>query len=293
VPPHVRGQPVGVLLELPAQPGLAHPGRAGYQHQRRLQAVHPLRAARDALRQHVHEYLSGAGRGLHPRRGVHRIPGDRALAHSAHRDRDLAGHHPGARREPRQAGFDPELSHRGHQVQRRPHRPFGIFFAGYRGAPHRHHRVADELLHHPAVPVGHRPRHPEILREQLAHRLRIPCLRQRGETDQITEQHGAHPPLRHRPLGPRRGYRYGRRTLGQRVPARMAEPVPRDSRLTARRAASCRGTAVPAESVALPNGRTALRAPVHPAVIPWARRPVHGPASGWHQAASTAVRKKD
>ena len=35
VPPHLLGQAVGVLLELPAQPGLAHPGRAGDQHQPR------------------------------------------------------------------------------------------------------------------------------------------------------------------------------------------------------------------------------------------------------------------
>ena len=70
VPPHLRRQPVGVLLELPAQPRLAHPGRAGHQHQprhppvrrrmkqvldraqlrvpagqRRLQPVHPLAPA--------------------------------------------------------------------------------------------------------------------------------------------------------------------------------------------------------------------------------------------------------
>jgi hypothetical protein len=35
VPPHLLGQPVDVLEEPPAQPGLAHPGRAGHQHQPR------------------------------------------------------------------------------------------------------------------------------------------------------------------------------------------------------------------------------------------------------------------
>jgi hypothetical protein len=35
VPPDILGQPVGVLLELPAQPGLADSGRAGHQDQAR------------------------------------------------------------------------------------------------------------------------------------------------------------------------------------------------------------------------------------------------------------------
>ncbi len=70
VPPHVLHQAIKVLLKLPAQPRLAHPGRPGHQHQprhpppgrgmkqlpdrpqlrvpadgRRLQPIHPLRPA--------------------------------------------------------------------------------------------------------------------------------------------------------------------------------------------------------------------------------------------------------
>jgi hypothetical protein len=53
----------------------------------------------------------------------------------------------------------------------------------------------------------------------------------------------------------------------------MAEPVPRDNRLTALWAASHRGAAVPAELVALPNGRAASRALVHQAFITPGRTP--------------------
>jgi hypothetical protein len=137
VPPHLPHQAVGVLLELPAQPRLAHPGRPRHQHQprhpplrhrmkqvldraqlrvpagqRRLQPVHPLapahpgqhpcrppqvlrlglalqrplarvgepdRAARQPLRRRIGQHLPRPGRGLHPRRGVHRVPGYHAL----------------------------------------------------------------------------------------------------------------------------------------------------------------------------------------------------------------------
>ena len=257
MPPHLRRQPVGVLLELPAQPRLAHPGRPGHQHQprhppvrrrveqvldraqlrvpagqRRLQPVHPLRpahrrtapgspataapapalpfsacspasanptalpASRCVAASDQHR--ARLGRRLHPGRGIHRIPGHHPLTDRAQGHRHLAGHHPRPRRQPRHPRLRSQLGHRGHQVQRGPHRPLRVPLGRRRGAPHRHHRVPDELLHHPAVPADHRPRHREILRQQLPDRLGIPRLRQRGEPHHIAEQHRAHPPLRHR-----------------------------------------------------------------------------------------------
>jgi hypothetical protein len=54
--------------------------------------------------------------------------------------------------------------------------------------------------------------HREILRQQLADRLRIPRLRQRREPHHVAEQHRAHPPLRHRPpTQPSRSHTSGRR----------------------------------------------------------------------------------
>ena len=262
MPPHVLGQAVDVLLELPAQPRLAHPGRAGHQHQPRhpplrrgveqlldraqlrvpsgqrgLQPVDPLaaahssqhpgsppqalrlglalqrvlprigepdRAGSQSLRRHVGQYMPGFGGRLHPGRGVHRIPGHHPLTSRTQRDRDLAGHHPRPRRQARYPRLGPQIGHGRHQLKPGPHGTLGVSFGGRRGAPHRHHRVPDELLHYPAVPADHRARHREILRQQLPDRLRVLRLRQRGEPDHVAEKHRAHPPLCQRPSSPAR-----------------------------------------------------------------------------------------
>jgi len=97
----------------------------------------------------------------------------------------------------------------------------------------------------------------------------------------VTKQHRAHPPLRHRPRGPRRRRRrYLRRRAApsQRVPARMAKPAVGNNRLATRRTTAHGQTTVPAEPVALPQGCAAPRAPLHQALIPPQSPPGYWPA---------------
>jgi hypothetical protein len=65
----------------------------------------------------------------------------------------------------------PQLARRRDQIQRRADRPLRIRFGRGGGAPYRHDRVPDELLHHAGVPADHCPRDLEELREELPRRL--------------------------------------------------------------------------------------------------------------------------
>ena len=323
MPPHIGGQAVGVLLELPAQPGLAHPGGARYQDQprdvtvggrveqvldraqlgvpagqRRLQAVDPLapahrgqdperppqplrlrlalqrvltgigkgdRAAGQPLGRHVDQHRARPGGGLHPRRGVHRVAGHHPLTDRAQVHRHLAGHHSGPGGQAGQPRLGAQFGDRGHQVQRGPDGSLRVAFCRYRSAPHGHDRVPDELLYHPAIAADHRARHREVLRQQLADRLGVARLRQRGEPDHVAEQHRAHPPLGRR-LAARLDSRRGRggRGLEQGGTAITAETLAGSQRLAARGTPADGSAAVPAEQVAIIQWRTAPPAP-HPA----------------------------
>ena len=253
-----------------------HPGhppqlhRPGLALQRMLPGIgEPDRTARQPLRRLVHQNRARLRRRLHPGRGIHRIPRDHALTGRAQVHRHLAGHHPRPHRQPRRPCLRAQLGHCGHQVQRGPHRPLRVPLGRRRGAPHRHHRIPDELLHHPAIPDDHRPRDCEILRQQLPDRLGIPRLRQRGEPHHIAEQHRAHPPLRGRlPARPghRRGHgRHGRGwrkgNLSEGGAAGTAKAMPGNNRRTARRAAPHWSAAMPAEPVTLFQGRAAPATP--------------------------------
>ena len=175
--------------------------------QRMLSGIgEPDRAARQSLGHPVGQHSPRLGRRLHPRGGIHCITGYHPLTDSPQRDGHLAGHHPGPGCKSRHSRLASQFGHRSDQIQRSTHRPLRIPFGRQRRAPDRHPRIADELLPHPAVPDNHRPRHLEIAGQQLPHRLRIPRLRQRGEPDQVAEQHRAHPPLRG-PLTARPGRR--------------------------------------------------------------------------------------
>ena len=245
-------------------------GRPGLALQRMLPGIgEPDRDARQPVRRLIHQHRARLGRRLHPGCGIHRIPRDHPLTGRAQGHRDLAGHHPRPRRQPRQPRPGTQLGHRDHQIQRGSHGPLRVPLGGGRGAPHCHHRIADELLHHPAVPADHRPRHREVLRQQLPDRLRVPRLGQRGEPHHIAEQHRAHPPLRGR-LPARPGHRRGRGRhgcgwrrgeLSEGGAAGTAKAMPGNNRRTARRAAPHRSAAMPAEPVALLQGRTAPATP--------------------------------
>ena len=108
------------------------------------------------------------------------------------------------------------------QLEAGADRALGVVLVRDGDTPHRHHRVADELLDDTAVAPDHHPALREVRREQLAHLLGVPALRERGEADQVAEQHRGDPALGDRPLGDRRSGR--RRALVQRLPAVAAEP---------------------------------------------------------------------
>ena len=223
VPPHQRRlQPVNPLH--PAYPG-QHPHRPPQNLRLRLplQPVlppvsEPDPATRQTLRRPIRQHLPRPRRRLHPRRRIHRIPRHHPLTHRPQSDRHLTSHHPGPRCQPRRPCLVPELAHRADEFQRGAHGPLRVPFRGDGRSPHRHHRIPDKLLHHPAVPANHHPRHLEVPRQQLPHRLRIPRLRQRRKPHQITKQNRAHPPLRHR--APGRLSRHNRHRQPRRIASR-------------------------------------------------------------------------
>ena len=232
VPPGQRGlQPVDPLRaahrgQHPDRP--PQPLRLGLALQGVLPGVGERdRAARQPLGRHVDQHRPRLGGRLHPGCGVHRVARHHPLADRTQVHRHLAGHHPGARGQAGQPRLGPQLGDRGHQVQRGPHGPLRVPFGRHRGAPDGHHRVPDELLDHPAVPADHRPGDPEVLRQQLADRLRIPGLGQRGEPDDVAEQHRAHPPFGGRPRDQRGNRRGSGATASKRVaPHRRQKRLP-------------------------------------------------------------------
>ena len=98
-------------------------------------------------------------------------------------------------------------------------RALGVVLVGGGRSPHRHHRVADELLDRAAVPLDDPPRQLEVAGQQLARLLGVALLGEGREADQVGEQDRHQPALGHRL----------RRGLGARVPgsaAAAALPLP-------------------------------------------------------------------
>src|SRR5205823_3078068 len=58
-----------------------------------------------------------------------------------------------------------------------------------------HHRVADELLHRPAIALDLRPQALVVRADAVAHVLGVLALRRRREADQVAEEHRDHLPL--------------------------------------------------------------------------------------------------
>ena len=230
MPPHVLGDPIQVLEELPRQPGLADPGDARDLHQLRLALLrgsmkdslnnrssrsrptngasnpsdsqraparrrHPnarhtapaplfpfnscspasskATACSLALRVDSPTSTSPARPGLDPGGRIHQISGDHSLAGRRNVHRRLTREHPGARTQVSRPHLISERRHRRDQVERRPHRALRVVLLRHRRAPHRHHRIADELLDRPPVQL-HQPRGSlEIAGQQLPHVLRV------------------------------------------------------------------------------------------------------------------------
>ena len=183
----------------------------------------------------VDEHGSGGGGSLDAGRGVDEIARDDALADRAHRHRRLAGGdgRPGLELETVTVA---EGAHGVDELERDPDGPLGVVLLGDGGAPHRHDRVADELLDRAAVALDRHAGGVEVAGQKLAHLLGVARAREGGEADEIGEEHRDHPAL-----GRRRRRRRGRRGGFERAAARAAEPVLRLVR--ARRTRRTRGRA--------------------------------------------------
>ena len=129
-------------------------------------------------------------------------------------DRGLAGEDAGPRPQVGRAHLLAERVDRADQVEGGAHRPLGVVLLGDGRAPHRHHRVADELLDGAAVAVDQRPA--DARSSARGARGRPPASRasdMRREPDEVGEEHRDQPALGDRL---RRRDRRGRRDRGSR-----------------------------------------------------------------------------
>ena len=133
------------------------------------------------------EHAAGRCDRLEPGRGVDEVAGDHPLSFGPDRDRGLTGQHADPDREV-DAGLAPKGRDHVDELEGRPDRALGVVLVGDRGAPQRHHGVADELLDGAAVAVDDHPGPLEIPVLEVAHRLRVAARGQRREPDQVGEQ---------------------------------------------------------------------------------------------------------
>ena len=149
------------------------------QHQRR----HGLDfgcLADERKRRLADEHLAGLRRLFEAGGHVDGVTRREALLGSRHH---LAGHDA-------DPAFQPELRQRVSHLGRGAQRAERVVLARDRDAEHRHHRVADELLHRPAVALDDRLHPLEVPREQRAQPFRIDRLAERGRAGEVAEEHG-------------------------------------------------------------------------------------------------------
>ena len=89
----------------------------------------------------------------------------------------------------------PSVPHRVGQLERRANGPLGVVLVRGGRAPHRHDRVADELLDRAAVARDHVARDGAVALEGVAHLLGVALLGERREADEVGEQDGDEAPL--------------------------------------------------------------------------------------------------
>ena len=151
-PDQRRLQPVGPLQRRrprrrPRAPTTAAPARpcpSARARRRRRSVIAAAVSSRVVSSTHT---WPGCGGGLDPRRGVHRrrrrpCPAAVAPTVTATSPVTIADPH----RQPGRADVLAERRDRGDQLEPGAHRPLGVVLVRGRHAPHRHHRVADELL---------------------------------------------------------------------------------------------------------------------------------------------------
>ncbi len=153
----------------------------------------------------AHVHRAGRCRRLDPRRRIDEVPGDHPLPDRGQVDGRLPGQHAGTRRELWSAHLVAEGRDRVHQFECRADGTLGVVLHRGGRAPHGHHGITDELLHHAAVACDHRPRRFEVAGEEIADLFGVARLRERGESHQIGEQDRDQAPLRQGSVRCRRG----------------------------------------------------------------------------------------
>ena len=146
----------------------------------RLDRLDVDRVANERERRLPDQHLARLRRLLQPRRDVDRVAGREPLLRPGHHLAGLDADPPS----------QPELGQRVPHLDRRPHRAQRVVLVQHRHAEHRHHRIADELLHGAAVPLDDRLHPLEVAREQRPQPLGIERLAERGRAGQVAEQHG-------------------------------------------------------------------------------------------------------
>ena len=108
---------------------------------------------------------------MEPARGVDEVARHHALVRRPESDRSLARQDAGS-------GLDrwPEDPHRIDELEARPDGPLCVILMRDRRPPDRHHGVADELLHRPAIATDHVPGEVEVAAQQLPGFLRVAAL---------------------------------------------------------------------------------------------------------------------
>jgi len=159
----------------------------------------PHRRLADQDRPRVRDRLDAGG-------GVHQVTRDHPLPLRVECDRGLAGQDTGASAELRGTDLLPERSYDGRELQGGPDGALGVVLVRDRRPPDRHHRIADELLHDPAVSADDLPARVEVPREQIPDLLGIARFREGRESHQVREQHRDQTPF-----GRRSGARSDRR----------------------------------------------------------------------------------
>ena len=151
----------------------------------RLDLLHLDRVAHERERRRTKQDVAGLRRLLESGSDVDRVSRREPLL----RARD---HLPGVDADP---GLDLELGQRVAHLGRRPHRPQRVVLVRDRHAEHRHHRVADELLHRPAVALDDRLHPLEVAGEQGSQGLRIHRLAKGSRAGDVAEENGDGLPL--------------------------------------------------------------------------------------------------
>ena len=123
------------------------------------------------------------GGGLQSRRRIDEVARDHALVRRADGDRRLAREDAGPRLEARIDRPD-----RVDQFESRADTSLGVVLVRDGGAPDGHDGIADELLDGAAVTLDDVASDIEVASQQLADRLGITALGQRGEADEVREQ---------------------------------------------------------------------------------------------------------